>query len=571
MVTMAAQPLEPLITRLDGALRAVQPAMSATAHKSRNTLQARVGVFREKVLSTGLGPANAGLSGRLLRDAALVKTAPMVVYGFGTCASLATPTQHAKFTGSLYHVHSVLEAALDKSSSPAVRAFWDANAEKLRRVPALEADLKSAGAWPPPDPSLETLCFMRVVEDAHRSDETMEDEPVAGSRLLGHVFWRHMADFAGAGALAQASRRALGLELNALRRYRFEASPSIDTLLASFNAAAELAPPHHHDAIVREAQRSLAAHANVCAEPGAVGLGFGAATGVKRLVLGARKPSTETAVAPSGTGERAEAMDQEAPAASFSNASNAKAAIQSTTDTTAGIASPPTAIGAHRDAQERLAALKGVNADAIVEGGLTVKDMAMQLNAAFGDAEASPLLWVVNGLAESARAREAASVNAEKAEREHANLLGAASLRNRENLAETIASLKRDQLRAEGPHSSMVIADTKADSRGLDGGSVVDLTARMTAELSDFDARLDGARQEIAGFVQAEAAAAEQIAHHRKRLSEEVGHLKVLSDRALQKELGKVGQMRARAAEEGAGSVTGAMRARVVRRVRGVN
>ena len=109
----------------------------------------------------------------------------------GALATLADREHYARISSSMHHVHAAIEGACDASSSPAVRTFWDRYGE-LRRAPALATDLKEVGAWPPAPPSGETMCYVRVIEEAARADEAD-----GGGRLLGHVYARHLLDFAG--------------------------------------------------------------------------------------------------------------------------------------------------------------------------------------------------------------------------------------------------------------------------------------------------------------------------------------------------------------------------------------
>ena len=64
-------------------------------------------------------------------------------------SSMADRERYGTLVGKLHHVYTALEKMLDESKSPAVRLWWDAHAEQLRRADKLAADLQGVSAWPP--------------------------------------------------------------------------------------------------------------------------------------------------------------------------------------------------------------------------------------------------------------------------------------------------------------------------------------------------------------------------------------------------------------------------------------
>ena len=186
------------LVRLPSAFRASAQALQLECG-CRSAAARTVAVFTE-----GLTNSNAlsGLSAAL-NTAAIDDPTIGAAIGVGEVSLLADRDRYARVTGKLHHVHATLERALDKCTSPIVRPLWEQYGAYLARTELIRADLEAVGAYPPAAPSLETACYIQVIEQAAAEDEAL---------LLGHVHSRFVAELAGGASVGWLYRRALGLE-----------------------------------------------------------------------------------------------------------------------------------------------------------------------------------------------------------------------------------------------------------------------------------------------------------------------------------------------------------------------
>jgi hypothetical protein len=187
------------LVRLPSAFRA-----SAQALQLESAAAAAQQLARSRSFTEGLTNSNAlsGLSAAL-NTAAIDDPTIGAAIGVGEVSLLADRERYARVTGKLHHVHATLERALDKCTSPIVRPLWEQYGAYLARTELIRADLEAVGAYPPAAPSLETACYIQVIEQAAAEDEAL---------LLGHVHSRFVAELAGGASVGWLYRRALGLE-----------------------------------------------------------------------------------------------------------------------------------------------------------------------------------------------------------------------------------------------------------------------------------------------------------------------------------------------------------------------
>ena len=290
-------------------LRAMAARVRSVAPELRGALMPRVLALPMLSSSTldqiqaSLHPIRAARSPGLARDLSWMMISdgssgtPMssvVNVGFGQLASMANRDQYVRYTASMLLVCSSLEAALDKSSSPAVQHFWGPYGSALRRSEKLRSDLKEVDASPisAEMAGFETMCYIRVIENAARADEAE-----GSALLLGHAYSRYVPEVvAGSmyGLPMYMNRRALGLGDTSPSRYTFGKSfdaakqdiSSVESMLHILNEAGELAGSQSaREAIVAEARRALRAHVHVSNDLSGW-LGLTSLVGVKRIALG---------------------------------------------------------------------------------------------------------------------------------------------------------------------------------------------------------------------------------------------------------------------------------------------
>ena len=398
-------------------------------------------------------PVRQGLAMRLnvaLRDEAFEGTLPLI--SIGALSALSSREQYVRLTTAMFAVYTTMESALDKSTSPAVRQLWENFNGELRRAPSLQADLKAVGAWPPPAPSMETTCFIRVIETAARSDE----ETGNGARLLGHIYCSHLADLAGARALAPASRRALGLS-DGPRRYAFEtlsSTPwtSFESVLASINEGGRLAADE--DEIFAEAKRALRCTANVYSEAGLVHSGLSSFRALKNVAIGYRPKVAAKIEIVSAKMEIESPSADAAPSTVELGAKASVSAGRGQAKRPRLPASKPATKSiweTQLEAEEQLRMLESVDINEM--SASEMRGCAGSLGAAFGaDGTARQLAAHFRALAES---REAHLVLAAATRAEHAKLAklnAPMALAEKANLQSTMEDITRQLQRSPAPN-----------------------------------------------------------------------------------------------------------------------
>ena len=222
-------------------------------------------------------------------DGTLRQGHDMRAFGLGTAATLASRARYRRFTAAMHGVYSAMEHELDGATSEPVRGVWAAHGARLRRAPALAADLRDVGVAPgsggaasaPPSPAA-----ARYVARVHHAGGL--DRADGGARLLGHLYCRYFADLFGGQMLAAPTRAALALPV-APRHYAFEFPGGsrrayIESLYASLNEAGDALPSDAaRDAVVDEALRAFGHNVEVYTEEP---VGLDAALGAGRVVAG---------------------------------------------------------------------------------------------------------------------------------------------------------------------------------------------------------------------------------------------------------------------------------------------
>ena len=570
MRQMAARVLEPLGQGKLGATMAalsakMPPLPSASAAMEMQIQWGKAALERVTERATGA----QGLALRLhvvMRDEAI----PTVSWsGIGTLAMLAERKQFVRVTTGLYHVHAAMEGACDASPSPAVRSFWDRHGE-LRRADALANDLKEVGAWPPSEPTLETLCYVRCVEEAARSDAATD-----GGRLLAHIYARHLFDLGGADTLSGWSRYALGLGKGFPQRFEFDVADgskgpeAMTPFLAALNEAGNMATDEEE--IVYEGQRALRCNSNLMSEPGGISSSLLASLGLRRLAFGYKAPTPTTAAAADTAASTKAAAVEEASAAE--NLAAMKRYMSSR---------PRTRWDVLKESGVRAAALNAIDVELL--GSDDLRACAAKLPGNFGDEQSAPLVAALHSLADSKHELAAVTAKAARTDARRAWLVSEKGRTNQANLAGIISALGGDQIRKDGPHAVMIhdaekeaaLAELEAkeaketalttapspeqprrvpycgtpwDSRGLDGGSVDKLRVRAEGHHAELSAEIEAAVGTTATLEKLLAEAAAQVAHGKDVIAGApsgglLGVLRESNDKKLQAELARL-KMRA--------------------------
>mmetsp|Transcript_35366 Transcript_35366/g.82686 ORF Transcript_35366/g.82686 Transcript_35366/m.82686 type:complete len:266 (+) Transcript_35366:87-884(+) len=200
-------------------------------------------------------------------DATLKDSHNMRVFGVGTLASMASRARYARFTASMLHVYSAMEAELDlcsPSKAAAVHQLWEKHEATLRRRKALEADLQDVAAELPDGGQKATPRTQEYV-DAIRA-AAQDDRSSGGIRLLSHVYCRYFADLFGGQMLAAPYRIALDLQAQTPRHYSFDFQDGNrqDLILAIYNDlshAGDMVSPDAQSQAVQECRSAF--HHNV--------------------------------------------------------------------------------------------------------------------------------------------------------------------------------------------------------------------------------------------------------------------------------------------------------------------
>lgn len=474
------------------------PPVTALARDKLTGVSATIQAAKSSASASGLARK---LHTSMLKDETLNLTTTYCAAG--TLAALANREQHIRVTTALHHVHAAIESACDTSTSPAVKLFWERHGA-LRRGPALAADLKEVGAWPPAPPSLETTCFVRCVGQAAASDEA-----TGGARLLGHVYARHLLDLAAAPVLAGGSRRALGLSPTSPQRFsfappaeaaapegnNFSVAAQMEEIMATLN---ECGPLADEEAVVGECQRALHATANVLTEMGGVGQGITtamlAAIGLKRLAVGYPAPAGSSTIPTALSTMAAKAIP---PALSAAMAAAAPAAATTKEEAKAAAVSkmvaavkkkpvvaaspaaaparpaarPRTVWDVQREGEVREAQLDAIALDVDRMAPDELRACAAAVTGAFPpNAGSAPLVAGLTGLADAieAHAKAEAAIAKAATDQQRAWILSDSAATNQANLKQYVVELMDDKLRTrDTPGSHKVLTRSVEKSEAL--------------------------------------------------------------------------------------------------------
>lgn len=194
----------------------------------------------------------------------------MKVFGLGTMASMANRGRYARFTATMHHVYSAMEAQLDRAppTSP-THAVWAEHGDTLRRAPSLKLDLTDVVedvelALAEAKRSPATAKYTAAINAAGDSEQERRT-----ARLLGHLYCRYFADLFGGQMLGFPTRAALALPAGTPRHYVFDLADRrayIDGVYGSLNVAGEQLPAEALDAVVQEAMLAFRMNVEVYSE-----------------------------------------------------------------------------------------------------------------------------------------------------------------------------------------------------------------------------------------------------------------------------------------------------------------